>query len=299
MTLKPIQGAPIGAPIPDFPTGEPAPLVVPESQSTRPPVEPLPASLPPSASTLSLPPARRPGPVEIRGSGDSTLTFRCSPEIPAIKRSSMTISITGESTADASPQKTHLDLATDEAKAFLLALRDGNSLIVIADSRTAFQLEFVITEDGPTFTVSRPGQAHTARRFDAGRSYDVKAMAANLLADLGPPSSSLAGLRSCSTGAPQLCVRRPCARGMPACAPSQLPDRFGRDGQRSRAHSVEPYAMASPDAHRTGRRVVPGQPSGRPARVRKQTSAAVATARIAGRSARPPEAAGTDRDERV
>ena len=178
MTLKPIQGAPTSAPIPDFPTGEPAPLVVPESR--------LPASLPPSAPTLSRSPARRPGPVEIRGSGDSTLTFRCIPEIPAIKRSSMTISITGESTTDASPQKPHLDLAIDEAKAFLLGLRDGGSPIVIADSRTAFQLEFAIAEDGPTFTVSKPAQAHTARRFTAGRSYDVKAMAAHLLADLGP-----------------------------------------------------------------------------------------------------------------
>jgi hypothetical protein len=190
MTLKPIQGAPIGAPIPDFPTGEPGQLVVPESRLTRPPVEPLPFSLPSPAPTPSLspPPARvrRPGPVEIRGNGDSTLTFRCSPEIPAIKRSSMTVSITGEPTGEHSSQMPHLDLATDEAKAFLLALLDGDSPIVIVDSRTAFQVEFTIAEDGPTFTVSQPGQQHTARRFTAGTSDDVKAMAAHLLADLGP-----------------------------------------------------------------------------------------------------------------
>jgi hypothetical protein len=89
----------------------------------------------------------------------------------------MIISIMGEP---------HLDLAIDEAKAFLLALRDGRAPIVVADSRTAFQLEFAIAEDGPTFTVSKPGQEHTARRFNAGRSYDVKAMAAHLLAELGP-----------------------------------------------------------------------------------------------------------------
>jgi hypothetical protein len=183
MTLKPIQGAPIGAPIPDFPTGEPGPLVVPASRSARRPVEALPVSLPqPSPS-----PGRRPGPVEIRGSGNSTLTFRCIPEVPAINRSSMTISITGEPTGDHSPQTVpHLDLATDEAKAFLLALRDGDSPIVIADSRTAFQVEFAMAEDGPTFTVSKPGQERTSRRFNAGWSYDVKAMAAHLLADLGP-----------------------------------------------------------------------------------------------------------------
>jgi len=185
MTLKPIQGAPIGAPIPDFPTGEPGPLVVPASRFARGPVEPLPISVPPPSPSLS--PARRPGPVEIRGSGNSTLTLRCIPEVPAINRSSMTISITGEPTGDCSPRiMPHLDLTTDEAKAFLLALRDGDSPIVIADNRTAFQVEFAIAEDGPTFTVSKPGQERALRRFNAGSSFDVKAMAVHLLADLGP-----------------------------------------------------------------------------------------------------------------
>jgi hypothetical protein len=98
----------------------------------------------------------------------------------------MTISITGEPTGDHSPQMPHLDLATDQAKAFLLALRDGDLPTVIADSRTPFQVEFAIAEDGPTFTVSKPGRDPTARRFNVGWSYDVKAMAAHLLADLGP-----------------------------------------------------------------------------------------------------------------
>jgi hypothetical protein len=120
---------------------------------------------------------RQPGPIEIRGSGDSTLIFRVIPEVPAINRSSMTISITGEPL---------LELAIDEAKAFLVALRDGDFPIVIGDSRTAFQVEFAIAEDGPSFTVSKPGQERTARRFNAGWSCDVKAMAAQLLAELGP-----------------------------------------------------------------------------------------------------------------
>jgi hypothetical protein len=99
----------------------------------------------------------------------------------------MTISITGEPTGDYSARMVpHLDLTTDEAKAFLLGLRDGDSPIVIADSRSGFQVEFVIAEDGPTFTVSKPGQQRTPLRFNAGWSYDVKAMAAHLLADLGP-----------------------------------------------------------------------------------------------------------------
>lgn len=185
MTLRPIPGAPIGAPIPDFPTGKPAPLVAPASRFTRRPAEPLPFSLPPPSPTPSLSPAQRPGPVEIRGSGTSVLTLRVIPEVPAINRSSMTISITGVPAGDHSPQTMpHLDLATDEAKAFLLALRDGASPIVVGDS--ALQVEFAIAEDGPTFTVSKPGHECAARRFNAGLGYDVKAMAAQLLADLGP-----------------------------------------------------------------------------------------------------------------
>ncbi len=187
MTLKPIPGAPSDAPIPEFPTGEPGPLVEPASRLTRRPVEPLPTSLPPPDPSPALSPARRPGPVEIRGDDDSTLTFRCIPEVPAINRASMTISITGKPTGDHAVQMMpNLDLATDEAKAFLLALRDGVAPIVIADSRTAFQVEFAIAEDGPAFTVSKSGQERAVRRFNAGRNYDVKAMAAHLLADLGP-----------------------------------------------------------------------------------------------------------------
>jgi hypothetical protein len=185
MTLKPIQGAPIGAPIPDFPMDEPDPLVVPASRFTRRPVEPFPFALPPPAPPPAPSPARRPGPVEIRGSGNSALTFQAIPEIPAINRSSLTISITGEPTRS-TQMMPHLDLATDQAKAFLLALRDGDSPIVIADSRNAFQVEFVIAEDGPTFIVSKPGQERTFRKFNAGWSYDVKTMAAHLLAELGP-----------------------------------------------------------------------------------------------------------------
>jgi hypothetical protein len=185
MTLKPIPGAPIGAPIPDFPTGEPGPLVIPASRFTRRPRDSVPSSVPSPSPPLL--PAHQPGPVEIHGSGDSILRFRCIPEVPAINRSSMAISITGEPTGDYPAQMVpHFDLATDEAKAFLLALREGDPPIVIADSRTGFQLEFTIAEDGPTFTVSKPGQQRTSLRFNAGWGYDVRAMAAHLLADLGP-----------------------------------------------------------------------------------------------------------------
>jgi hypothetical protein len=99
----------------------------------------------------------------------------------------MTISVTGEPSGDYSPQMLpHLNLATDEAKAFLVALRNGESPVVIADSRTGFQVEFVFAEAGPVFSVNKSGQERTSRQFKCGPSYDVKAMAARLLADLGP-----------------------------------------------------------------------------------------------------------------
>jgi hypothetical protein len=184
MTLKPIPGAPNDAPIPDFPTGNPGPLVVPESRFTRGSGE---RSSPVPTPLSLLAPARRSGPVEIRGIGNSILTFRAIPEIPAINRSSMTISITGEPAGVYSPQTMpHLELATDEAKAFLLALREEDSPVVIADSRTGVQVEFVVAEDGPGFNVSQPGQASTFRRFHVALNADVKTMAAHLLADLGP-----------------------------------------------------------------------------------------------------------------
>ena len=99
----------------------------------------------------------------------------------------MTISVTGELAGDYSPgMMPHFVLATDQAKAFLLALRDGDVPAVIADGRSGFQLEFAVSEDGPTFTVTRPGQEAAARRFNAGWGHDVKTMATHLLADLGP-----------------------------------------------------------------------------------------------------------------
>jgi hypothetical protein len=185
MTLRPIQGAPIDAPIPDFPTGEPNPLVMPASQYRRRSDEPSTFSDPPP--THSPGPLRRPGPISIRGTGNIALTFRCIPEIPAINRSSMTISITGEATGEYSPRlMPHVELATDEAKAFLQALCNRRPAAVIADRRSGVRVEFAVTEEGPEFAVSKPDQERSLRRFNAGWSFDLMAMAANLLADLGP-----------------------------------------------------------------------------------------------------------------
>lgn len=182
MTLRPIQGAPIDAPIPDFPTGHPTPLVVPAPRFT-----PRAADSLPTPPVQPPPPAAQPGPVEIAGTGNSTLTFRCIPELPAISRSSMTISIMGEPTGDYAPQSMpHLTLTTDKAKAFLLALRGGDAPVITDDGRTGFELRFAVTQAGPGFTISKPGQAHTVRRFDLGWSFDVTTMAQTLLTHLGP-----------------------------------------------------------------------------------------------------------------
>jgi hypothetical protein len=99
----------------------------------------------------------------------------------------MIISITGQPAGEgASPPMPRFDLPTDEARAFLLALRDNTSPVVIVDSRSRLQLEFAIVEDEPGFTVSGPGPEHSLRRFNLGRNYDVKGMAEDLLAELGP-----------------------------------------------------------------------------------------------------------------
>jgi hypothetical protein len=134
-------------------------------------------------------PAWKPGPVEIRGDDDCALIFRVIPEVPAINRSSMIISVTGEPAAD-DPAQTMpcVDLTTDEARAFLLALRDGTLPVVVGDSRSGVQIEFRVADDGPTFTVSGSGQEQHVRRrrFKVGGSHDVTLMAVHLLAVLGP-----------------------------------------------------------------------------------------------------------------
>lgn len=79
-----------------------------------------------------------------------------------------------------------MNLATDDAKAFLLALRAGHVPPLIANGVGAFQVEVSFADDGPAFIVSKPGQPGGSRRFNMGRGYDVKAMAERLLADLGP-----------------------------------------------------------------------------------------------------------------
>ncbi len=97
----------------------------------------------------------------------------------------MTISVNGEPTEDYLRETVpRLDLAMDKAKAFLLALRDGDASIVVDDG--SFRVEFVIADNGPTFAVSKAGQERSLWRFNAGWDFDVKAMAENLLAEIGP-----------------------------------------------------------------------------------------------------------------
>jgi hypothetical protein len=81
MTLAPIRGAPVGAPIPDFPIEEPrvkpAQLTAAPASDKQPPTPPV---------------RQRNTPIEINAGG-VTFTFRVIPEQPAIARASLTVHI--------------------------------------------------------------------------------------------------------------------------------------------------------------------------------------------------------------
>src|SRR5690349_13610275 len=103
MPLSPIRGAPPGAPIPDFPRD--APAAKPAQHSAAPVV-------PPDQAEAPLP-RRRQTPIEFHDDG-SVLTFRVTPEIPAITRSSMTIQM---GTLPMATSALHtLQMSTAEAK---------------------------------------------------------------------------------------------------------------------------------------------------------------------------------------
>ena len=175
MPLAPIRGAPPGAPIPDFPRDVPA------AETVHPPA--------PAATTahdsLAVSPPRRPyAPVEIHGD-ESTLSFTVIPELPAIRRSSMLVRVSADTTAGRSPRTlASFEMSPVTAERFLIALRNRRSPIVIGgDAGEPMQLECDVTASGLVFTVREAGAA--SRRFSVDRAFDVTAMADHLLADLG------------------------------------------------------------------------------------------------------------------
>jgi hypothetical protein len=114
MALAPIRGAPPGAPNPDFPIGEP------RSASAQPA-----ASKSADDQPQVPPPRQRGAPVEIDADGH-TLTFKVIPEIPAIKRTSMTIHVTA---TESPPARTlgFLQMSAMKARVFLTDLRCARS----------------------------------------------------------------------------------------------------------------------------------------------------------------------------
>src|SRR5690349_9503774 len=103
MPLAPIRGAPPGAPNPDFPIGEPRPT------STQPVVARASDDQPQVA-----PPRQRGTPIEIAADG-GTLTFKVIPEIPAIKRASMTVHVITDTTGSSG----FLQMSAANARALL------------------------------------------------------------------------------------------------------------------------------------------------------------------------------------
>ena len=173
MPLAPIRGAPPGAPIPDFPRDVPA------AETVHPPA--------PAPTTVHDSPAasrpRRPySPFEIRGD-ETTLSFTVIPELPAIRRSSMLVRISADTTAGR-PAHTlaSFEMSPVTAERFLIALRNQHSPIVIGEP---MQLECDVTASALVFTVREPGRGAASRRFSVDRTFDVTAMADHLLADLG------------------------------------------------------------------------------------------------------------------
>jgi hypothetical protein len=175
MTLAPIRGAPPGAFIPDFPIEEPRAK---PAQPTEAPV---------SGDQPQISPMRqRQTPVEIGGSG-ITLTFKIIPELPAIMRASMTIHVVADPVGRYSAHTVgFLRMSAASARTFLTDLLNGRSPIVATgDEDGTVEIEYEITEAGPAFLVRKTGQRQALHRWAIDRSFDLKTMANELLADLG------------------------------------------------------------------------------------------------------------------
>jgi hypothetical protein len=175
MPLAPIRGAPPGAPYPGFPIEEPRvkpaqPTAAPAS-GDQPPISPI---------------RRRQTPIEI-GGGGITLTFSVIPELPAIARASMTVHIVADAVG---PSSSHtlgfLRMSAANARAFLTDLRNGRfPIVATGDEDGTVQIEYEITEAGPSLLIRKPGQRHDLRRWVIDRSFDLITTANEFLADLG------------------------------------------------------------------------------------------------------------------
>jgi hypothetical protein len=120
-------------------------------------------------------------PVDISGGG-ITVTFSVIPELPAISRASLTVQVVADTVALG-----FLRMSAPNARVFLTELRDGRSPIVAeGDEGGTVEIDCVITDVGPVFLVRKPGERHTLHRRVIGPDFDLKTLADELLADLGP-----------------------------------------------------------------------------------------------------------------
>lgn len=173
MTLAPIRGAPPGAPNPDFPvTGGEVKPAFPNTTSS--------SEAPPQA----VPRRQRGAPIDIGGHG-ATLTFRVTPELPAISRAIMTVHVIA-----VEPSSSHmlgfLQMSAANARAFLTDLRNGRcSIVARGDEDGTVQITFEVTDAGVVFSVQKARETSALRRCVIDRAFDITSMADELLGDLG------------------------------------------------------------------------------------------------------------------
>ena len=175
MTLAPIRGAPPGAPNPDFPIGKP-------TLTSAQPVEARTANDQQQAAL----PRQRGAPIEF-GANGYTLTFALIPEIPAIRRASLTMRIVADAVgSSASDMLGFLQMSAANARAFLSDLRSGGfPLAATGDEGGTVQIEFELTEAGSALLIYDTDQRHILHRLVIDREFDLQSKADQLLADLG------------------------------------------------------------------------------------------------------------------
>jgi hypothetical protein len=174
MTLAPIRGAPRGASIPDFPVEEPT-------------AEPSPTPATPTADDQRpLPAARRPhAPIEIPG-GRFALTFRVTPEQPAISRPSMTIHVVAHIEGHVSHTVGFLKMSARNAMRFLTELRKRQSPIIAkGDEDGTVEIECELTGSQHAFSVRTLVEGHVMCCVLSDVEFDIETVANQLLGDLG------------------------------------------------------------------------------------------------------------------
>jgi hypothetical protein len=146
-----------------------------------------PTAAPPASDQAQISPMRqRQTPIEIVGNG-ITLTFKVIPELPAITRASMTVHVVANAVG---PSSSHtlgfLRMSAANARAFLTDLRNGCSPIIgTGDEDGTMEIEYQIMETERVFVVRQPGERPALHHCVIDRSFDMRTVADELLADLG------------------------------------------------------------------------------------------------------------------